>query len=118
LLQELYFWFEPTWHICCDSAVVLGSRQAQIEDKDAHNQLNKLAAELNGRAIENAALDAVSHDIELRFSGGYALRTFVTDPADEEIWYIRDNATKLVAGANPNNYFVRPVDQFIPPDQK
>ena len=83
-----------------------------------HGQLNDLAAQLNGRAIEHAELDAVSHDIELRFSGGYALKTFVSDPADEEIWYIRDKGKKLVAGASPSKYFVTPATQFVPPDKK
>ncbi|MGO9516472.1 MAG: hypothetical protein ACLPND_05455 [Candidatus Korobacteraceae bacterium] len=108
--KELYFWFEPTWHIGCATGVVLGSRQAQVEDKDAHAQLGEIAAQLNGRKIEGAELDPITHDIQLRFSGGYWLRTFVSDPADEESWYVRDNGKKLVAGANTRNYFVRAVE--------
>jgi hypothetical protein len=63
-------------------------------------------------------LDAASHDIEIHFSGGYALKTFVTDPADDEIWYVRDKAANLVAGASPRNYFVKAVGHFIRPEQK
>jgi hypothetical protein len=116
--KELYFWIEPTWHIGCATGVVLGSRQAQVEDKDAHAQLDEVAAQLNGREIESADLDSITHDIQLRFGGGYWLRTFASDPADEESWYIRDNCKKLVAGANPRNYFVTAVEQFVPPDTK
>lgn len=113
--KELYFWFEPTWHIGCTTGIVLGSRQAQIEDKDAHAQLNEVAAQLNGRQIESAELNAISHDIELRLSGGYWIRTFVSDPADKETWYIRDNGKGLIAGAGPKGYFARAVERFVPP---
>jgi hypothetical protein len=116
--KELYFWFEPTWHISCATGVILGSRQAQVEDKEAHAQLGKIAAQLDGHQIESADLDTITHDIQLRFSGGYWLRTFVSDPADEEIWYIRDNSKGVVAGASPKGYFVRTVEQFVPPDKK
>jgi len=77
-----------------------------------------VAAQLNGRLIENAELDAISHDIRLRFGGGYWLRTFVSDPADEEIWYIRDNSKGVVAGASPKGYFVRAVEKLVPPDKR
>lgn len=99
--KELYFWFEPTWHVGCATGVVLGSRQAQVEDKDAHAQLDVLAAQLNGHTIESADLDSITHDIQLRFSGGYWLRTFAADPADEESWYIRDNGKQLGRGSEP-----------------
>jgi hypothetical protein len=116
--DDMYLWVEPTWHIRNDSGVILGSRQAQVEDKEAHAELNQVAAELDGRTIEHAAVDGLSHDLELHFSGGYALRTFVSDPADEEIWYIRDKSEKLAIGATPMKYFVTPVERFIPPNKK
>jgi hypothetical protein len=116
--KELYFWFEPTWHIGCETGVVLGSRQAQVESKTEQDQLGEVAATLNGRVIQSADLDSITHDIQLRFTGGYWLKTFVSDPADEESWYIRDNGKKLVAGASPQNYFVSAVEHFVPPDKK
>lgn len=112
--KELWLWFEPTWHIGCPTGIVLGSRQAQVEDKDSRAQLDKVAAQLDGRCIEAADLDAITHDIQLRFSGGYWLRTFVSDPADEEIWYIRDNGKGVIVGASPAGYFARAVEQFVP----
>jgi hypothetical protein len=116
--EGLYFWFEPTWHVGCATGVVLGSRQAQVESETEQNQLGEVAATLIGREIESADLDSITHDIQLRFSGGYWLKNFVSDPVDEESWYIRDSGKKLIARANSQNYFVSAVERFVLPDKR
>ncbi|GAC1651561.1 MAG: hypothetical protein NVS9B15_11860 [Acidobacteriaceae bacterium] len=94
-------WFEPTWHIGDSTGVILGSRQAQAEDKPTHDALGKMAARLRGKRIESISIDTLTHDIDIRFSSDYWLRTFVSDPTDEETWIIRQgrNGLKVVASA-------------------
>lgn len=115
---ELWFWFEPTWHIGCEAGVLVGSRQAQVEDKPQHDEVGQIAAQLVGRAIDRIALDALTRDITMRFSGGYWLRTFVSDPNDEEIWYVRDKARSIAVGASPREFFIRHVEPLSRPAER
>jgi hypothetical protein len=113
--SELWLWFEPTWHVGCPEGVILGSRQAQVEDKQQHDELGRVAAQLVGRTIERLDLDERTRDIQVQVSGGYWVRTFVSDPNDEEIWYIRDKGRGLAVGASPKQFFVREVQSLQHP---
>src|SRR5580658_902583 len=89
-LQEsngLFLWFEPVWHLGGPVGVLVGSRQAQTEERDAHAALNSLVEGLVGRQIELVAVEPLTNDIDVRFSGGYWVKTFVFDPEADENWY-------------------------------
>jgi hypothetical protein len=102
-LQEnsgFFFWFEPVWHLGNSNGVLVGSRQAQVEERDAHAALNSLVEELVGREIERVSVEPLTNDIDVRFSDRYWIRTFVSDPTAEENWYIRDcQSDELVRGS-------------------
>ena len=112
--SELWLWCEPTWHIASPEGVLLGSRQAQVEGKQ-HNEIGQLAAQLDGCTIERLDVDQQTRDILIHLSGGYCVRTFVSDPNDEEIWYIRDKGRGLAMGASPKQFFVREVEPLKNP---
>ena len=108
---QSYLWFEPTWQIRNNDGVLLGSRQAQVEDKHAHAELDYLVHRINGAVIETIELDSISHDVAIRFSGGYEIRTFVSNPGDDdESWYLRDKHAMLDVGATPQQFFVTPIE--------
>lgn len=103
-LQEstgLFLWFDPVWHLGSSNGVLVGSRQAQVEDRNAHATLNVVVQELVGRQIEDIKVEALTNDIYVRFSGGYWVRTFVSDPEAEENWYVRDcKSNQVVSGSS------------------
>jgi hypothetical protein len=86
----LFLWFEPTWHLGSAEGVLVGSRQAQVEDQADHVALDLLVQQLLGRSVEHVAIDALSYDVEVRFTGGYWIKTFVSDTTADENWYFRD----------------------------
>jgi hypothetical protein len=91
-----FLWFEPVWHLGSLEGILVGSRQAQVEEPDAHAALNLLVQALVGREIESICVEALTNDIAVRFSGGYWVRTFVSDPEADENWYVRDCQSNVV----------------------
>lgn len=95
--QGVTIWFEPTWHFCGPEGVLVGSRQAQVADApDADEVFARVAEPLDlllGRAIESATIEQRTHDLSLALEGDYYIKTFVSDPTDDETWHIRDNET-------------------------
>ena len=69
---------------------------------------------MTGKTIEGIATDQLTHDIEIRFSEGYWLRTFVSDPTDEDIWHIRDSRRGLKVYASPMRYSLCEITQDLP----
>jgi hypothetical protein len=102
-LQEnsgFFLWFEPVWHLGDPNGVLVGSRQAQVEERDAHAALNSLVEKIVGQPIEGVSIEPLTNDIDVRFSGGYWIRTFVSDPTADENWYIRDcGSNEVVTGS-------------------
>jgi hypothetical protein len=96
-----FLWFEPVWHLGSSNGILVGSRQAQTDERDAHAALNLSVQEILGRDIEHIAVDRLTTDIDVRFSGGYWIRTFVSDPTDDESWYIRDCQSDLIVTGSP-----------------
>jgi hypothetical protein len=97
----LFLWFEPVWHLGSSKGVLVGSRQAQAEERDTHAVLNRVVEELVGREIETMKVEPLTNDIEVRFSGGYWVKTFVSDPEANENWYIRDcRSNQVVRGSS------------------
>jgi hypothetical protein len=91
----MFLWFDPVWHLGGPNGVLVGSRQAQDEDRDVRGALNSLVQQLLGREVESVSVDALTTDIDIRFSNGYWVRTFVSDPTDDMNWYFRDRQRKL-----------------------
>jgi len=113
----LFLWFDPVWHLGCPKGILVGSRQAQVEERDAHAALNVLVKELEGREIERVSVDALTSDIDIRFSGDYWVRTFVSDPAAEMNWYIRDRENNVVVTGAASGLRLcdsRPADENAP----
>jgi hypothetical protein len=98
--KGFFLWFEPAWHLGNPEGVLVGSRQAQTEERDAHAALNVLVERLVGRQIERVSVEDLTNDIDVRFSGGYWVRTFVSDPLAEEDWYVRDCESSVVVTAS------------------
>jgi len=91
----MFLWFDPVWHLGSYRGVLVGSRQAQAEESDAQGAMNQLVQELVGKRIEGVAVEALTNDIDVRFSGGYWVRTFVSDPESDYNWYFRDRRIDL-----------------------
>jgi hypothetical protein len=97
----LFLWFEPAWHLGSSNGVLVGSRQAQVEEHNAHAALNLVVKELVGKQIENVEVEPLTNEIDVRFSGGYWIKTFVSDPEDDENWYIRDcKSNQVITGSS------------------
>ncbi len=76
-----------------------GSREAQHDedapDPDAGFRRAAVALDLlNDRTVLDIRVEPITGDLHMDFEGDFLLRTFVSDPADDEIWHIRDNSTK------------------------
>jgi hypothetical protein len=64
--------------------VLAGSRQTQTDEG-----VRALGGALDAlRTVESVEVEPVTSSLVLRFSGLLELRTFVTDPTDEEDWSI------------------------------
>jgi hypothetical protein len=96
-----FLWFEPVWHLGKPNGILVGSRQAQTDERDAHATLNLSLQEILGRQVESIAVEALTTDIDVRLSGGYWVRTFVSDPTDDESWYVRDCQSDMVVTGSP-----------------
>jgi hypothetical protein len=92
------YWLEPTWHLRGSDRVLTGSREAQYDESapDPNAGFYRASAALDSlmrRILLDVRVEPITGDLHLEFEGGFLLRTFVSDPADEEIWHIRDNVT-------------------------
>jgi hypothetical protein len=97
--EGLTMWLEPTWHLRSNTEVLTGSRQAQhdeeAEDPDAgFNRAAEAVDALIGRRVVELEVESGTGDLILTLEGGFVVRTFVSDPDTDELWHIRDNATK------------------------
>jgi hypothetical protein len=99
--KGLTIWFEPTWHLGSPRGVLLGSRQAQVDGKEAHSRVAEPLDQLAGKAIEKVLIEEITFDLRVVFEGGYWITTFVSDPTDDESWHITDNSSKLQLFASP-----------------
>jgi hypothetical protein len=101
-----FFWFEPAWQLGSPDGILVGSRQTQSETSGAHASLNMLVKDILGKQIEHVSIEALTNDIDVRFSGGFWIRTFVSDPTDDESWYLRDCQSGLVVTGSPKGVSV------------
>lgn len=105
-------WFEPTWHLCGAEGVLLGSRQAQMddesEDDEAFHRLAEPLRVLEGKKIESVVVEPRTFDLHMFFEGDYWIKTFVADSTDEESWHMRENATGQRLKGFPKGLAVEP----------
>lgn len=97
----LFLYLDPVWHLGGPEGVLVGSRQAQVEERDAHAALNLLVQPLLGKTVTSVSIEALTFDIDVRLSSGYWVRTFVSDPTDDENWYIWDKQKDLTVTGSP-----------------
>lgn len=109
----LIIWFEPTWHMSSSSGVLIGSRQLQfsedIDEEEERSQMALIGAPLNdiiGKPITTLEIAPRSNDLMLVVDNEYHIKTFVSDPTDDEIWHIRDKNRKLCLRMSPNGMTV------------
>ena len=95
-------WFSPTWHVKGANGVLVGSRQVQTDEDDNGTEAFERGAEslleLRNKKILSLEIESLTYDLHLRLDSDFWVKTFVSDPSDEESWYIRDitNKTKLI----------------------
>jgi hypothetical protein len=96
-----FLWLEPIWHLGSGKGVLVGSRQAQTEEHEAHAALNLLVEQILGKHVESVSIEVLTNDIDVRFSDGYWVRTFVSDATDDESWYLWDCQSDWVVTGSP-----------------
>jgi hypothetical protein len=109
--RGLTFGFEPAWHVREPGRVLTGSIDAQFEDDEPEEEgtqrLENLLEVLQGKIVEDVAIEPGTFDLTLALSGGYLVKTFVADATDEETWRIRDNATGSDLSGSPEGLSIR-----------
>ncbi len=98
--QGFVIWFEPSWHLCNRSKVLVGSRQSELasgpHQKAGFKKVAPLLNKLIGKKVTSINIDSYSHDLDVGLNGGYHLRTFADDPESFKCWHITDTANNLV----------------------
>src|SRR5215472_3257067 len=93
--QGVTIWFEPTWHFAGPEGVLVGSRQAQMDDNPDDDEDFYRVAEplrvLEGKTIQSVVIEPITHDLHVRIEDAYWVKTFASDPNDDESWHIREN---------------------------
>ena len=94
-------WCEPSWHIRSESGIVTGSGAIDgpstfgDEAEVARASATIVAAGgkskvLVGTVLHTLTVDADTHALEARFSGGIVVSTFMDDPETSSLWVLRD----------------------------
>ena len=109
--QGFVIWVEPSWHLCNRSKVLVGSYQSELargpRQKAGFKKVAPLLNKLIGKKVTSVNIAPCSHDLDVRLSGGYRLRTFADDPASFECWHIADLSKNLVLYGSPLGFRVR-----------
>ena len=96
-------WFEPTWNFSNNKNVLLGSRQLQTDNEELFHSFAKELHPILNKKITSIKIDKISNDIKIIIDNKFIIKTFVTDPEDEEIWHIDNNYNSLRIMASPTN---------------
>lgn len=96
-------WLKPTWHFGNNLHVITGSREAQTEDEKEHYNISEQFKVLYLKPIKRVTIEPITNDLEIEFDDGYFMRTFVSDPNDEESWHIRDHNRHIKVIGNPKS---------------
>ena len=104
-------WLEPTWHVKGPTGVLVGSRQAQMDDapgdREAFSRVAEPLSTLHNKKIVSMGIELLTHDLHLRLEGELWIKTFVADPTDDESWHIRDAAGRMKLVGSPRKVSVR-----------
>ena len=107
----LIIWLEPTWHVKGPTGVLVGSRQAQMDDapddRDAFVRVAEPLSTLHNKKIVSMDIEPLTHDLHLLLEGGFWIKTFVADPTDDESWYIRDATSRMKLVGSPRKLDIR-----------
>ncbi|MFD0618211.1 hypothetical protein ACFQZR_12125 [Paenibacillus sp. GCM10027629] len=101
LKQGYSIWLEPTWHFRCSVEVITGSRAAQTEDEKELENIIGYFKQLYSKPIKRITIEPITNDLQIEMDDGIIIRTFVSDPSDEESWHIRDLNKGIIIIGNP-----------------
>ncbi|MCU6713051.1 hypothetical protein M6D81_30565 [Paenibacillus sp. J5C_2022] len=88
--QGYSIWMEPTWHLRNNVEVITGSRAAQTEDEAEHKIISGFFKQIHMKSIKKITIEPITNDLQIELEEGIILKTFVSDPSDEESWHIKD----------------------------
>jgi hypothetical protein len=94
-------WLEPTWHFRNAKEVITGSRQAQTEDTMEHEAISHKLGSMTLKRIRCVTIESGSNDLTIELDDGLSIITFVSDPTDEESWYVKYHERKVKIIGNP-----------------
>lgn len=103
------FWLDPTWHFRSSSKVLIGSRQVQIDDKEELDEIIKPFDSMVGREITNIFIEDITQDIQIHIDHEYVLKTFASDPSDDETWHIKDYERRVRIYGNPRKIEIEDI---------
>ncbi|WP_091073089.1 hypothetical protein [Paenibacillus sp. NFR01] len=110
-LKEGYsIWLEPTWHFRNNIEVITGSRAAQTEDEQEHFKISELFKQLFSKPIKRLTIEPITNDLQIEIDEEINIRTFVSDPSDEESWQIRDYIKGIRIIGNPRT--IQTIKEF------
>lgn len=99
-------WFSPTWHVKGKTGVLVGSRQVQTDEDDnemeAFERGAKALLALHNRKILKVKIEPLTYDLHLKLDEDFWVKTFVSDPEDEESWHIHDLTNKKKIIGSPH----------------
>jgi hypothetical protein len=109
-------WCEPSWQVVGPGGVVAGSDtidfDPEAEDPDALQRMVSQATDvLRGCVVEDVTVDARTFELEVRLSGDFAVRTFVSDPTEPEQWLLRDPSAEIWLRGTPAGLRLEPAAQ-------
>ncbi len=117
-------WFEPTWHFAGPEGVLVGSRQAQMDDNPGDDEAFFRVAEplrlLEAKLIQSVIVEPITNDLHVRVDSGYWIKTFASDPNDDESWHIRENSNADVLKGFPKGLAIesRDTEQIVEPERR
>lgn len=102
----LEVWCEPSWQLAGREGVIAESDaidfDPEAEDPDAPQRLVSAATDvLRGCLVEDVSVDARTFELEIRLSGGLAVRAFVSDPDEPDQWLLRDPSADIWLSGTP-----------------
>lgn len=86
--------------------MITGSRAAQTEDEAEHIGVSEHFKQLYSKPVKMLTIEPITNDLVIEFDEGIVLRTFVSDPADEESWHIRNLANGVRIIGNPRTIHI------------
>ncbi|NHN34654.1 hypothetical protein [Paenibacillus agricola] len=106
-------WLEPTWHFRSLNKVITGSRQAQTDDKEEHEVLSQKLGNMVMKRVKCINIENGSNDLTLELDDGFSVKTFVSDPTDEESWHVLDHEQKVKIIGNPEKIILENVEDSL-----